>query len=181
MGTMKITWFAGVTFRIHIAGSIVVTDPDGAPGGIDTTELVSGAQFVVSGDASDLSAFDPETWQPRKRGRLIDEDEGSAAISHYRLGARGLFVESVDDGVLALVDAGDAPDWGRWADNAVLVLSGTGSACAEQGRALLEVARPKLIALAIEDGEIDVAFDAIVPHLGDASLTVLEPGLAVEV
>lgn len=49
-----------------------------------------------------------------------------------------------------------------------------------RGTALLEIARPRLIALAV-DGEPDKVFDTLAPLLGDASLTVLEPALAVEV
>ena len=45
---MKITWFAAMTFRIHIAGRIIVIESEGAPEGVDPGELVSGAQTVVS-------------------------------------------------------------------------------------------------------------------------------------
>ena len=63
----------------------------------------------------------------------------------------------------------------------VVVLSGSGAQCAAHGTALLDAARPRLIALAITDGDIDAAFDALAPGLEGASLIVLEPGLAVEV
>lgn len=178
---MKITWFAAMTFRIHIAGRIVVIDPEGAPEGIDSGELVSGAQSVVSASGDDIAAFDPASWRPRKRGRLIDETEGDEGLSLYRLGGRGLVADSADEGVLAIADAGADANWQRWADNGVVVLSGTGAQCAGQGVALLEIARPKLIALAVADGGIDAAFDALAPQLGDASLIALEQGLAVEV
>ncbi len=177
---MKITWFAAMTFRIQIAGRIVVTAPEGAPDSTDATELVSGAQTVVAAGVG-IEPFDPANWRPQRRGRLIDEQEGHEGLDLYRLVARGLVADSADEGVLVMQDAQSASPWGRWADNAVVVLSGKSNACVAEGTTLLEVARPKLIALAVTDGEIDQAFDALAPRLGDASLIVLEPGLAVEV
>lgn len=177
---MKITWFAAMTFRIHIAGRIVVIDPDGAPEGVDPGELVSGAQTVVSAARNGIADFDPAIWKPRRRGRLIDEGEGGEGLSLFRLGA-GLVASSADEGALVIADAGAGPQWGRWADNTVVVLSGTGGQCVAEGAALLEIARPRLIALAVCDGAADTAFKGLAPQLGDASLIVLEPGLAVEV
>lgn len=178
---MKITWFAAMTFRIHIAGRIVVTHADGAPDGVDATELIAGAQTVVSSESPDLAAFDPAIWRPRRRTRLIDNDPGDEGLDLFRLGIRGLVADSADEGLLIIEDAAAAAQWSRWADNAVAVLSGSGAQCAAHGTALLDIARPRLIALAITDGEIDVAFSALAQRLGDASLIVLEPGLAVEV
>lgn len=176
---MKITWFGGTTFRIHIAGRIVVVDPEGAPAGIDAAELVSGAETVAAMASGDIPAFDPASWTPRKRGRLIDEDEGDEALSLYHLGNSGLVADSADEGVLVL--HGEGAEWRRWADTAVIVLSGSGAECAAAGAALLEIARPRLIALAVDDAEIDIAFETLAPLLGDAGLIVLEAGLAVEV
>lgn len=178
---MKITWFADMTFRIQIAGRIVVTHVEGAPEGIDRTELIAGAQTVISAQSSDLAAFDPIEWRPRRRPRLIDEDAGDEGLDLYRFGARGLVAYSVDEGMLVLEDAGAGAQWNRFAHNGVAVLSGSGAQCAAHGTALLDIAHPRLIALAIEDGEIDMAFDTLAPRLGQASLIVLEPRLAVEV
>lgn len=178
---MKITWFAVMTFRIHVAGRIVVTHADGAPDGVDATELVAGAQILISSESPNLAAFDQFSWSPRRRTRLIDEDPGDEGLDLYRLDTRGIVADSADEGLLAIVDAGAQPQWNRWADNAVAVLSGSGAQCAAQGTALLEIARPRLVALAVTDGETEVAFDTLAPLLGDASLIVLEPGLAVEV
>ncbi|AEQ51617.1 hypothetical protein [Pelagibacterium halotolerans] len=178
---MKITWFADMTFRIQIAGRIVVTHVEGAPEGIDPTELVAGAQTVISARSSDLDAFDAVEWSPRRRPRLIDEEAGDEGLDLYRFGARGLVAYSVDEGLLVLEDAGAEAQWGRFADNGIAVLSGSGAQCAAHGTALLDIARPRLIALAIDDGEIDIAFDALVPNLSQTSLIVLEPRLAVEV
>lgn len=178
---MKITWFADMTFRIQIAGRIIVTHVEGAPEGIDRTELIAGAQTVVSTQSSDLARFDPTEWRPRRRPRLIDEEAGDEGLDLYRFGARGLVAYSVDEGLLVLEDAGAEAQWNRFADKGVAVLSGSGAQCAAHGTALLDIARPLLIALAVDDGEIDTAFDALAPKLGQASLIVLESRLAVEV
>lgn len=178
---MKITWFAAMTFRIHIAGRIVVTHAEGAPEGIDATELIAGAQTVVSAQSPDLAPFDPVSWRPCRRVRLIDKQPGDEGLDLYRLGTRGLVAESADEGLLVIEDAGAPTQWNRWADNAVVVLSGSGAECAAHGTALLDIARPRLMALAVEDGEVDMAFETLAPNLGDSSLIVLEAGMAVEV
>jgi|TARA_A100001391_G_scaffold173091_1_gene134932 hypothetical protein len=178
---MKITWFADMTFRIQIAGRIIVTHVEGTPQGIDRTELIAGAQTVISAQSCDLGQFDPNAWHPRRRLRLIDEEAGDEGLDLYRFGARGLVAYSVDEGLLVLEDAGVGGQWNRFADNSVIVLAGSGAQCAAQGTALLDIARPRLIALAVDDGEVDSAFDTLVPRLGQASLIVLEPRLAVEV
>lgn len=177
---MKITWFAAMTFRIQIAGRIIVTDPGGAPHGIDAGELVSGADTVIGHRPPDLTDFDPALWHPRRRGRLID-DPGEEGLRLYRLGAHGIVADSMDEGLLAIDNAASRTPWSRWADGAVAVLSGTGAQCAAHGTALLDIARPRLIALAITDTQTDAAFDALAPLLGDTSLTVLDPTLAVEI
>lgn len=177
---MKITWFAAMTFRIQIAGRIIVIDPEGAPEGIDPAELASGAQGVVAASDDSVPLFDPQSWRPRRRVRLIDEEEGDEALNLYRLGEKGLVADSADEGVLVIEDGDIRTQWGRWADNGVVVLCGTGAECAAQGAALLEIAWPRLIALAVTDGAADMAFEALAPQLEGASLTVLEPGLAVE-
>ena len=43
---MKLTWFGGTTFRVYVGGKVLVVDAEGVPGGIDRTELVSGADRV---------------------------------------------------------------------------------------------------------------------------------------
>lgn len=178
---MKITWFAAMTFRVHIAGRIVVTHAGGAPDGVDPSELIAGAQTVVSAQSPDLALFDPAAWRPRRRTRMIDADPGDEALDLYRLGARGLVADSADEGLLVIEDAGAPGEWNRWADGAVVVLSGSGAQCAAHGTALLDIARPKLIALAVDDGETELAFQTLAPELGDAGLIVLEAGMAVEV
>ncbi|MAN77975.1 hypothetical protein OF122_09725 [Pelagibacterium flavum] len=178
---MKITWFANMTFRIQIGGRIIVTYVEGAPEGIDRTELIAGAQTVISAQSPDLAQFDPLAWRPRRRTRLIDQEAGDEGLDLYRLGARGLVAYSVDEGLLVLEDAGAGAQWSRFADNGVIVLAGSGAQCAAHGTALLDIDRPRLIALAVDDGEIDAAFETLAPKLGQTGLIVLEPRLAVEV
>ncbi|MCD7061158.1 hypothetical protein [Pelagibacterium xiamenense] len=177
---MKLTWFAGMTFRLHIAGEIVVTDPEDAPETVDSTELKSGADWVVHSLGSGLAGFDPEVWKPRRAGRLIDADTSTPKLNVFRFG-RGFVLDAPDEGLVVVLDS-DAPAdivWGRWADNAIVVLGG--GAAGAVGRAALEGARPKLIALAGAGAEADAAFATLAPLVGSAGLTVLEPGLAVEV
>lgn len=178
---MKITWFAGRTVRLHIAGRIAVFDPAGAPEDIDLSEVLSGADTTISPQADALPAFEPSRWKPRKRSRLIDTEEGIEGLSLHRLGEDGLVADSLDEGLLVLACSVSPIPWNRWADGAVVVLIGSGAHCAGGGTALLEIARPRLVALAVTDGRTQVAFETLAPLVGDTSLTVLEPGLAVEV
>ncbi|SDG78674.1 hypothetical protein [Pelagibacterium luteolum] len=176
---MKITWFGAMTYRIQIGGRIIVLDPEGAPATINVGELVSGADSVIHPDPTDLEDFEGAAWRPRRRARLIDEEEASLVL--YRLDTSGLIVDSPDEGLLILDQATSSTQYDRWADGAVVILSGTGPQCGAHGTALLEIARPKLLALAIDDHDIDPVFDLLAPLLGDTSLIVLEPSLAVEI
>ena len=177
---MRITWFAAMTFRIHIAGRIIVTHPEGAPPDVDRAELVAGAQTILAHEDMELPDFEPLHWRPLKRVRLIDAAEGVEGLNLYRLGSRGVVADSSDEGLLVVDDAGALTQFNRWADNAVVVVSGTGAQCGAHGTALLDIARPKLIAMAITDGDLDIAFETLAPLVGGASLLALEPGMALE-
>lgn len=63
----------------------------------------------------------------------------------------------------------------------MVVLHGDALAIGRVGQAICEAARPKLIALAVPAEDADAAFEALAPHLDGISLTVLDPGLAVEI
>lgn len=177
---MKITWFGDMTFRVQIAGRIIVVEPDGAAGDIDPAELRAGAQTLVSAQSSDLSAFDPATWHPKRRTRLIDEDEGIEGLSLFRIGARGLVADSLDEGLLVVCDADSGSDWGRWADDAVVVFAGSAPVVLAQGTALLDIARPRLIGVCVNDSAVETVFSGLSSTLAGASLVVLERGLALE-
>jgi hypothetical protein len=46
---------------------------------------------------------------------------------------------------------------------------------------LLDVARPRLMALAVDEQTLDTAIEELSEHLDGAGLVSLEPGLALEV
>ncbi|WP_404403709.1 hypothetical protein [Pelagibacterium halotolerans] len=179
---MKLTWFAGMTFRLHIGGEIVVTDPDGAPEAVDAAELTSGAGRVVHRRDAGIAAFDPVSWRPRRPKRMIDAAAGTARPEVFRLEG-GFAFEAPEEGLVVLLDCDVTADagWDRWADNAVVILEGTAQAASAAGMTLLKGARPRLIALGVADAVADAAFDALAPRLDGAGLIVLEPGLAVEI
>jgi hypothetical protein len=62
-----------------------------------------------------------------------------------------------------------------------VVLFGAGEMAGAIGTALLNVSRPKLIALADAEDAIDGAVEALREHLEGAGLIALEEGMAVEV
>jgi len=179
---MKLTWFGGTTIRIHIGGQIFVTDPDGAPAGIDRAELVSGADRVLRLAAADeaLATIDPAGWRRRPPPRAIDEDNGPAPVHAFRVGAGAMLIEAVSEPPLVLV-AGAAPPFGRWADDSVVILLGDGEAMAALAEGLLDAARPRLLALASTEEAVDFVIAALRERLGGAGLVAMEPGLALEV
>ena len=73
------------------------------------------------------------------------------------------------------------PPAGRWADDAVIVLFGAGEAIVAAATVLLDVAEPRLLALAADEQAIDVAVAELREHLDGTGLISLEPGMAVEV
>jgi hypothetical protein len=179
---MKLTWFGGTTVRIHIGGQIFVVDPDDAPVGIDRAELVSGADRVLRLADSDetLATVDPAGWRRRPPPRAIDEDNAPAPVHAFRVGAGAMLVEAVSEPPLILL-AGDAPPFGRWADDAVIVLFGDGTAMAALAAGLLDAARPRLLALASTQEAVDFVIAALRERLDGAGLMAMEPGLALEV
>ncbi|WIY54382.1 hypothetical protein O9Z70_07650 [Devosia sp. YIM 151766] len=174
---MKLTWFGASTFRIHIGGQVVVIDAEMVAGGIEPAELVSGADQVI-GPGDRHEPADGASWKPRARERLLDAGDNVRPVRVWSLGAGALLLDGDEDMPL-LVLSGDVPGLGRWAERAVIVLAGQG--LARRGRALVEAAMPRLVALAGSDAELDEAFAALPAVLEGAGLIALEPGLAVEV
>ena len=170
---MKLTWFGGTTLRVHIGGQIVVVDAEGAPSGIDASELVSGAELSLGFDSPALPAIDPLHWLPPRPSALLDE-----APHRLELARMG-------DGMLMLLGTGEAPlvlaagmpqPAGRWARDAVIVaFSGL------VAEAALMQWGPRLIALAIDADAADAVFGRLAPQLGETGLMLLEAGLALEV
>jgi len=176
---VKLTWFAGTTIRIHIGGKILVADADRAPGSIDRTELVSGADRLFAMAGTGLPGLDPAGWRPRPAPRVIDETAQVPETLVYRLAEGAVLVDAVGEPPVVLL-AGPLA-FGRWADGAVVVLFGTGEALVAAGEKLLDAARPRVIALAAEEPAIDFAIPALRDRLGGVALVSLEPGLALEV
>jgi hypothetical protein len=177
---MKLTWFGATCLRVYIGGSILVIDPEQAPDGIDRAELVAGADRVFSLTDCDLTEIDASRWRPKKAVAPIDEGKQVAAVEIYRIGVGSVLVDAVGEPPLVLIGE-EAPRFGRWADDAVLVLFGAGEAAGAIGTVLLDVSRPKLIALADAEDAIDGAVEALREHLEGAGLIALEEGMAVEV
>lgn len=174
---MKLTWFGTSVLRIYIGGKIVVVDPERAGPGIDRVELTAGAETVLALHDDLAATVDPGAWRPRKPGRFMDEGDEGPGLEVFRAGADCLVVEVPGEPPLVLVGE-TVPAFGRWVDGAVVVLF---AAQNEAGAALLEAAKPKLVALAGDDGAVDRAFDALVPVLDGVGLVVLEKGMALEV
>lgn len=180
---MKLTWFAGTTIRIHIGGQILVADADHAPAFVDRTELVSGADrvFALAGDAANLPFLDPVKWRPRAPPKIMDGTAPQPDVILHRIGEGAVLVDALGEPSLVLVAGSRQPAFGRWADGAVVVLFDNGDAMAASGIRLLDVARPRLIALAAGEGALDLGIAALREHLDGAALVALEPGLALEV
>lgn len=173
---MKLTWFGGSTFRIQIGGHVIVVDPEAAPEGIDRSELVSGADQVVSMREGG-EPVDPQSWRPRAAERLLDAGDVVRPLEVWSLGGPGLLIDGDDDRPLLLA-AGAVPRLGRWADKAVMVLAGED--LADRAETLISETPPTLIALAGSEVEVEAAFERVRDRLDGTGLIALEPGLAVE-
>lgn len=175
---MKLTWFGGTTLRVYVGGEIVVVDAAGAPAGVDRGELRAGADRELRTDDDSLPRLDPATWRPRGRASLLD---APPLLEIFRIASGALMIAAAGEPVLVLLGAGEPPRFGRWADGAVVVLTSARAALVAEATALLDMARPRLIALAVESERLDAVVAALAEHLGGAGLVSLEPGLALEV
>jgi len=174
---MQLTWFGGTTFRIHVGGWMIVVDPQSAPGSIDTTELVSGADRVF-GLGDDLPLVDARKWAPRKVGALIDETAALPEVLVHRLGATAVLVEAVGESPLVIA-TGAVPETARWAREAVVIVAGT-----ELPRTAVSVVNeigPRLIAIAGGEQAIEETIEAVRNLLDGTGLMAMEPALALEV
>ena len=177
---MKLTWFGGTTIRIHIGGAILVLDAAGAPAGIDAAELVSGADTVIDGFGAGLPAVDSRSWKPRKPPRLLDEDDEPAPVEAWLAGNGAVLIDAMGETPLLLV-SGEVPPLGRWTDNAVVVLFGSGERLSALGESVLDDTPPRLLALAGEETAIDAALPALRDRLDGTGLVALEAGMALEI
>lgn len=176
---MKLTWFGGTTMRIHIGGAILVMDAEGAPEGIDQTELVSGADRVFGMDDG-LAAVESVKWRPRRPARLADEADEANAVEVWAAGEGAVLIDAIGEPPLVLA-SGTLPEPGRWGGEAVFVLFGDGATMSGLGEALLDMTAPRLIALAGDEADVEFAIDALRERLDGAGLMSLEAAMAVEV
>ncbi len=159
-----------------MGGQIVVVDPDAAPAEVDRGELLAGADRIVArGDT--LQQVDPVTWRAKPMPRLLEEAPPAEVA---RIGD-GLLVAAAGEPALVIVGDGPLPRPGRWAEGAVIVLTSAREGLVAEMTALLDIARPRLIALAVDDQVLGRVVAALREHLDGTGLTSLEPGLAVEV
>lgn len=176
---MKLTWFGGTTIRIHIGGSILVVDADGAPEMVNAVELVSGADEVIQSFGGSLEAVDTGAWKPRRPMRLLDENDSVPAVDFWQAAPGMILVDAIGEPALVLTDKFDLPRFGRWAERAVFVLFGT--ELRERAESLRDDVLPKLIVLAGSDEDVDQAFQLYAEQMSDTGLISLEAGLALEV
>lgn len=173
---MKLTWFAKSCFRLHVGGRMIVTDPASAPATIAPHELLSGADTVVDLAVNGLEPFDPTNWARRPRLRLIDAPE-EVASTVLAFETDGLFVGSEDDAPLFV--SPPTVKWGRFADEAVVILCGPFFRMAETLGALVTLARPRLVAIATDDFDTGHFTDLVEAGQG-TPMQIMEPGLALE-
>lgn len=176
---MKLTWLGGTALRVYLGGEIVVIDADSTPAGVDRHELLSGADRVVTldGDAS-IPRIDPAQWRPKAAVRAI---ETPPPLEILGIAPAALLIAAAGEPPLVVLGAGEPPRYGRWADGAVFVLTSGRDSLVAEATVLLDVARPRLIALAADEQTLDTLIDELAEHLDGAGLASLEPGLALEV
>ena len=176
---MKITWFGGATFRLHIGGGIVVMGTDNAPDGIDRNELLGGADHAIT-LSGNLPVADAVRWKRRAPVRLLDADDRNRPLEFWSIGENSLLVDADGEAPLVLL-GGVVPEMGRWAEKAVLVVFGSSASLADHALAVLDSVAPRLIALAGNEAEVDAAFAALRDRLDGTGLVALERGMAVEI
>jgi len=176
---MKLTWFGGTTLRAYVGGEIVVVDAAGAPARVDRGEVLAGADHVLDSAASDAPPRrDPATWRPPAPKNLMD---APPPLEILRIASGTLLIAAAGEPPLVLLGAGEPPRFGRWADGAVIVLTSARAAPVAEASVLLDVARPRLIALAVDSERLDDIVAALAERLDGVGLVSLEPGLALEV
>lgn len=174
---MKLTWFGGSTFRVHIGGWMIVVDPQGAPGSIDSTELVSGADKVLT-LADDLPLVDARKWAPRKVGALIDAAAELPEVLVHRLAEAAVLIEAVGEPPLVIATA-EVTEAGRWGREAVVVVAG--KELPQTAMSVVNEIGPRLIAIAGGEQAIEETIEAVRELLDGTGLMAMEPALALEV
>lgn len=174
---MKLTWFGGTTFRIHIGGQMLVVDAEGAPSPVDRTELLSGADHAF-GLGDDLPGVEARKWAPRKVAALIDEGAGLSGAMVHRLAGAAVLIEAIGEPPLVIA-TGSVPETGRWGREAIVVVAGKdlpGTAAS-----VINEIGPRLIAIAGGEAAIEATIATVRDLLEDTGLMAMEPALALEV
>jgi hypothetical protein len=176
--SMKLTWFGGTALRVYVGGEIVVVDPDTATATVDRGELRAGADRIVglAGDAA-TPVIDPALWRPP----VVRQIETAPRVAIASIGPSALLIAAAGEPPLVILGAAEPPRFGRWADGAVVVLTSARPSLVAEATVLLDIARPRLIALAVDEPTLDLAIAELSEHLDGAGLVSLEPGLALEV
>ena len=176
---MRLVWFGGTALRLHIGGVMIGVDPGTADGSVDAAEIISGVEREValfgSGDLPPAPAAGS-----RRRTRTALEAEAADALTVSRLGAGAVLIDAADEPAVVLL-AGDGVHPGRWADGAVVVLFESLSDPAAMATAVLAEARPRLVALAVAEAQVEPLIASLADRRGDAGLVALQPGLGIEV
>jgi hypothetical protein len=168
---MKLTWFGG---------RIVVIDPATAPESVDRQELVAGADRVLLLASNNARPVDPDRWRPTVARPLEPEPE----LEVLTIGPSTLVISAPGEPPLLVADVVELPHLGRWVDGAVFVLFGERGVRLAETIVALDLARPKLLALAASEQVVDELFTKLVERHDDPNvpnLSSLEPGLALEV
>ena len=177
---MKLTWFGGSSFRIHIGGEIIVVDAEAAPPPADVTELRSGAgREIALRTLGDLPAIDAAGWHPPRPVSPLDADDAPTGLTIGQVDGQGLLLHATGEPPL-LLSGGAIRAAGRWSREAVVVAHGKAVRAPEVPIDLLEVLAPKLLLLAASESELGQLFPALRQHLGGTALVALEAGLALE-
>lgn len=173
---MKLTWFGGTALRVYVGGEIVVVDADSAAADVDRGELLAGANHLVT--LGKVPEINPAFWRNRQAARAIDDPP---PLEIHGIGPAALLIAAAGEPPLVVLGAGKPPRFGRWSDGAVVVLCSARESLVADVTVLLDVSRPKLIALAVDAQTLDTAVGELSEHLDGAGLVSLEPGLALEV
>ena len=176
---MKLTWFGGTTIRIHIGGAILVVDAEGAPEGIDAAELISGADVVIADFGAELPEVDATQWKPRKVPRLLDEGDTPPVVEAWAAAQGAVLVEAVGEPPLLLLRKYDVPELAAWAEKAVIVLFG--GELRERTESMRDTIRPRLVALAGAEMDVDETFEAFDGSDYGMGIVALEAGMALEI
>lgn len=177
---MKLTWFGGSTFRIHIGGQVIVTDAAGAEGSVDVAELRSGADREIAlAELGGLPAIDGEGWRPPRASSVLQVDDASPGVTLGRLAGQGLLVHAAGEPPL-LLTGGPIGAVGRWSRDAVVVAYGPAGRTRGMATDLLDALAPKLLLLAAPAPALDGLFASLRERLEGTALVALEAGMALE-